>query len=276
MSSENLTAIGDTIFNIVFGFFNNMISVLTGGAITDFLGGYNDLEGFWGDVEAWLITEMINGMQGIADFTQAAWIDNINTSHAGLMEILDLSAYIQGTYEDFYNESQGMADELTFNLERAYQRDRETGAALTDFAFRLLVDKQNQLEGFANIFYDSIYESEFGSSERLSVLGQESMTFITQYLAADLQAVEYLTDSEATAAAEAILAVAQQDAEFVQEWFLETVVKPISYGENMAWALSVSSEYDIVEVLEQLQEVMVLFHEQNLKQIEEQRGSGVE
>jgi len=276
MSNEVLGNLGDTIFDIVFGFFNGMISILTGGQITEFLGGYSDLESFWGDIEAWLIDEVINGIQGVADFTQAAWIDNMNTSHAGLMDVLDLSNYIEKQFELFYNESQQSSGDLIYALNRDYERDRETGAALTDFALRLMVNKSDALESYAGIYYDSLMESQIGTSTRFTIIADETMSFVSHYLAADLQAVENLSDLEASAAADAILAVAREDAAFVQEWFLETVVKPISYGENMAWALDVSSQYDIEDIMAQMEAIAVETHKRNLEMVLNHEGETIE
>ena len=70
-------------------------------------------------------------------------------------------------------------------------------------------------------------------------------------------------------AAAAILATAEEGARFVNEWFLETVVKPISYGEVEAWAIAEGNKVDIDEALETVAELSVKWHKLQLSMIKD-------
>ena len=251
MSQSFLTEIGDFVFDTVFGFFNSMISVITGGAITDFLGGYSELAELLDDTSYWLADEVSAGLRGVADFTQAAWVDNMNTSHSGLMDVLDLSNYIEGRYEEFYREAEGIADEMTLALLRDAEREQQTGEVLADFALESLLLQHSQLGGFTDIFYESIVEDAYGISDRFGTIAEDSYSLIDEYLTIDLEAVLALAEDQSAEAAKELLAKAEVEADFIEAWFLETVVKPINYAEAMAWAQQAANEYDIDEVTEQ-------------------------
>jgi hypothetical protein len=261
MSNESLSSIGDTIFDIVFGFFNSMVSVLTGGVITNFLGGYTDLASIMPDLGTWLSGEITTGFGNVLDLTERIWASNITTANSGLMDILDLSATIERAFQQQIDEATDTSGALVSALDRQYNSDRETGAALTDFALRMMVSKASDLEGFASDYYDRYMTEMYGDTARLSATGWEGFALLQSYLARDLQAVEALSDAEATSAAAAILEVAKQDAAFVEEWFLETVVKPISYGENIQWAIRTSGTYEAEEIMGQIRAYMIAFNE---------------
>jgi hypothetical protein len=268
MSQQSLTDLGDLLFETVFGFFNQMISTLTGGAVTEYLGGYTTVEELMDDLQTMLIAEAVEGLEGVLSTVESTWTTVWQQTDSGLKDILELSDTIEDAFKVHMNEMAGISDTLEADLIARSTHERETGAALTDFALRLLSQKGTELESFATIYYNSIMESEYGASERFASTSEEALTFVRSYLAADLQAVEAISNTEAAAAADAILAIAQEDARFVEEWFLETVVKPISYGENMYWALASSSEYDIGEILEQLDVLLTEYHKRNLAMVE--------
>ena len=269
MSREDLPAIGDTIFDIVFGFFNTFISIFTGGAITDFLGGYSDLEGFWEDNEAWLITELINGFDNVLGLTQDIWVDTIGKSRAGLMDVLDLSNYIEQQFEAFYNESKELADTISVSLDRDHEREVATGEEMVDFAMQRILQSQLSLEAFSTEYYEALLESDSNASDRLITVSEQSMAFVRDYLAADRDIIESLANADSTEAAAAILATAEEGARFVNEWFLETVVKPISYGETMAWAMTEANTVDIEQTLEDIADLTVKWHKLQLSMMED-------
>jgi len=269
MSQQFLSEIGDFVFEVVFGFFNSMISTLTGGAITDFLGGYGEMEDLLGDVQNWIVTESVNAFAGVLDLTEDIWIDNINTSHEALMDVLDLSEWIVQQYEGMITVSEEQTEALIFSLDRDYIRELETGEEMTDFAMRRIVQMQLNFDEYTTTFYDSLLEAEDGAAESLVTVSEESIQFVRDYLAADQDIIESLANADSKEAAEAILAVAEEGARFVNEWFLETVVKPISYGETQAGAIAEGNKVDIEEALATVAELSVKWHELQLSMIQD-------
>ena len=269
MSRESLPALGDTIFDIVFGFFNSMISIFTGGAITDFLGGYSDLEGFWDDIEAWLITELLDAFTSVLGLTEDIWVENINKSYEGLVAVLDLSDWILQQYTGLVTVSEEQTEALILGINRGYTREIEIGEQMTDFAMRRIVQMQLNLDEFSTTFYDSLMEVEGGAAESLTTVSEESIAFVRDYLAADQNLIESLANADSKEAAAAILATAEEGARFINEWFLETVVKPISYGEVEAWAIAEGNKVDIDEALETVAELSVKWHELQLSMIKD-------
>lgn len=176
----------------------------------------------------------------------------VNTGAAALKGVLGVVDAQTELIESLQYGAEHYLDDLLVEQKAAAAREMQTGAALTDFAFRLIAEHSEKLSMAGEVFFGSleagVSEERFGTTNyAAAMLGQ-----VQEWLVADLMMVENLSTTQATAAAQMVIEIAKEDARFVEEWFLETVAKPIAYGSNFEWALRSVAQMDPEVFKEQL------------------------
>jgi len=258
VSVDTVNEIGDALFNAVFGFLNSLVSALTGGIITDWLGEPKTLPELFksvGEAFGTALTGIIEDTsQDLTEFITSAWTEAAKET-GWVLDVTEAQTRLISTLK---SEIEGSYDGVAQVLAESEAWERETGGALTDFAFRMMAGRTDILrEGAEAYFMDlekDIEGERFGLTDyTIALFGK-----VKDMLALDLRAVEQISQEESEAAAAMIMTVAEQDAKMVEEWFLETIVKPISYGNVINWAIrdvTLLSEDDLKESLDTLEKV---------------------
>lgn len=252
MAETIIAAVGTAVLEGLIGLVSGFVINMVGGLISDLIEGQDHtldhLSDAWGqvleDVEQ-LASNAVDSMMTVA-------ASSINAGADALKGVLDVTDAQTDLMESLQYGAEHYYDNLLEDMRQERIVASQTGAALTDFAFRLMSEHSDMLQLAGETFYSSleagIVEERFGTTNyAAAMLGN-----VQKWLAADLMMVENLSEREAEAAALMVIEIAKEDARFVEEWFLETVAKPIAYGSNIEWALRQVSQIDPETYKEQL------------------------
>ncbi len=252
MAETIIAAIGGAIVSGLINLISGFIFDLVAGLIENLITGQGDVTHIF--EEAWeFVVQQVealahNAINSLGEVAGAS----INAGAEALKGVLgvvdaqtDLMESLQYGAEHYY-------DDLLAEMKAQQATELQTGAALSDFAFRLIAEQGDMLQTAGETFFGTleagVSEERFGTTNyAAAMLGQ-----VQEWLVADLMMVENLSHIEGKAAAQMVIEIAQVNIELVREWFTELVAKPIAYGSNMAWALRSVAEMDPEVFKEQL------------------------
>ncbi|GAG09238.1 unnamed protein product, partial [marine sediment metagenome] len=192
-----------------------------------------------------------------------------NTSHSGLLEILDLSTTIERAYEELLRDAELVGGELVFAFEREAEAEADAAAVVSDIAIGQLTDKSGTFLDTAHEMYEGMLEREHGETDRFLDVAKQALDDMGALVEADLIMAQAAAEAESEAVSGAILTIATEEVRLMESWWLDTTVKPLAYGDQILWALQESAKVDMPETMKDIQEVMIAWHKLNSGMIED-------
>lgn len=256
MAETLIASIGGAIVSGLVDLLAGFILDLIGGSLEQVFKGQFDvaeiLDNAWTGILARVSNFASDALQTMHSLAATA----VNTGAEALKGVLGVVNAQTDLIESLQYGAEHYLDDLLDVQKEEQAREMQTGAALTDFAFRLIAEHSDKLQLAGETFFGSleagVSEERFGTTNyAAAMLGQ-----VQEWLVADLMMVENLSTIQATAAAQMVIEIAKEDARFVEEWFLETVAKPIAYGSNINWALHQVMELDTEAYKKQMLGIM--------------------
>jgi hypothetical protein len=238
---------------------NAMTSMVSG--LADFIDTVEWLPDVIGDT-------VVTFAGNLADQVDDLGFEVANSAATWTTNILGVTGAQTKLIKDINDSVSDSFDELASTLNLSVTKDLETGAALTDLYFRMAQDRGNSMIGMAEQWYQMVYGTTEVFQTQQADYAQSMLDDIKRHFAADLQAVENLSDKEAIAYADAIMATAGENIKMYQEWFSEMVAIPIAYGTQIQWAMSNVDVPTDEEIKEYLKKIIVIQHELGIEMAE--------
>jgi len=277
VGAELISAIGGMLLQALMNALTNTLTTLITNAITNALMS---------------IANAVSGLQGFGRFIYDAlstFARNLSAELSGAVAtFLNRTNESLQTAFGIINAQQRLHEILTGQVERAIlavnqnlvleqQRYERTGAAISALVIGLLSEEPKKAESFMRQFLTTM--ATYGDKRADYFIENTNLMlhYFHDYIVADLKRVEEMSNEEIAAAANAILETARERSKLIYEWFMEAVVKPISYQQAYTFmlreALALEKE-DIKRHMKETQEAYDEWIAEQLQAMLRQVGGG--
>jgi len=245
-----LGSIFDALTNTATNLLTNAISGLLDNVAEAFSGLKGPLQ-FIGDAVSDFTDNLADELNGQV----AAAIGGVNKFAQKATGVIDAQ---QRLHEQLTGITQGLLDGLNSNLRKEETRTERTGAVLSDFLLQFVKGKRKEMEIFADTMA-SWQAEQVGGDAALVISGSESFySYLNNYILNDIALVEGIPRKDLDNVSAYMLEFIKNSGDRFEEWFRETVVKPIANYNAMVAALKAGfslSEEEMKEGLDTLEKV---------------------
>jgi tRNA nucleotidyltransferase (CCA-adding enzyme) len=274
---ELITAIGQMLLQALMNALTNTLTQIFTNAITGVLNN---------------IAQSVSALKGIPDFLRSGltmFLNNLTTQlNSTVATFLNQTNQTLQTAYGIINAQQKLHDILTGQVQKTVdslaralnleeQRVERTGAAISALVIGLTSQEPKMAETFITRFLDNMAAWGDTRAEYFRQNAHIALDYFRDYIAADIRRVEEMSNEEVGAAADAILAVAQERSRFIYDWFMQAVVQPISYQQAYTYMLMEALSLDKEAIKEHMRATQEAYDEwirEQLQAMLRQAGGG--
>jgi len=247
-----LMAMGDAIFDAVFGMFDAMISGLTGGLVTDYLSGTATLDDMTDRILNNLRDRSIELVEDVSTTIAKATSQLTNNIARNFADVLGITALQQRIAENFAREMEARISLYEKEGELVETEEAAAAKALSERLMQTISDRSELYMDQYNLHMARIIDLGDEESREFSETSLAGLEMAKSLLDIDYRMIADVAEERNVAAVVGMGVEIEETIASADKWALEVGVKPLAYGEMAMNVLAKMLDIDPEELEEQL------------------------
>lgn len=228
---KEIMSIGDVVFETIFGILNAMISTLTGGLVTEWLGGDATVEDMTEQLLENLRERTIELIEEAGVAITNATVDLTNAIARNFMDVLGITDVQMAIAERLRLEMEARIALLEREAELIETEEAAAARTLAERTMEVLADRAQMYEDQYGLFMARLIEE--GEKEEVMTLETSlaGLEMAQRMLDIDVSMIHDLAEERNVEAVVGMITEIEETLKASEDWALETAIKPLAYGE---------------------------------------------
>lgn len=251
----DIMKVGDVVFESIFGILNTMISALTGGIVTEFLGGDATVEEMSAQIMRNLRDRTVELIEDASDHITKATTGLTNAIAKNFADVIGLTALQESILRNFEEEIEARIGLYEKETELVETEEAAAAKALSERLVQTISDRSELYMDQYNYHMARIIDLGDEESREFSETSLAGLEMAKSLLAIDYRMIDDIAEERNVAAVIGMATEIEESIKSADEWALEVGIKPLAYGEM---AMNVFAQaFDMTP--EEVQDELTLF-----------------